>query len=341
MPTRLLREGIVNSERMETLTPEAEVLFYRLLVVADDLGLMDARPAVIRSRCFALREELPKARIVAWLQELVTAGMVVCYFADGKPYLAIQRWEQRQRSHAKYPTPDGRTFVDATAIDGDMRAAVSTPPSLVSVPPSSVGEVLTLDGQLHASRARGRDEGRGTRNEERGSRSEGPPDGDLFARFWRAWPQKVAKLDAERAFSKLKVDAIFLETVLLPAIERSKASAKWREGIIPHPATWLNGRRWEDEAERTTFNDAERELVAAFNEILGDRIASVNAPSPKRLACAAWALDYKPIAWWREKFLPWVATQCDLRPFHSFETILTADEVEKIRDGTYKRAAAA
>ena len=70
-----------------------------------------------------------------------------------------------------------------------------------------------------------------------------------YDRFWEAYPKKTAKPDAVKAFGKLKPDAELLE-VMLGAIERQKATAQWQEDngrFIPHPATWLNGRRWEDE----------------------------------------------------------------------------------------------
>lgn len=73
--------------------------------------------------------------------------------------------------------------------------------------------------------------------------------GALFERFWQAYPRKVAKADAEKAFQKLGADEVLL-TVLLAAILKQSASAEWREEggkFIPHPATWLNGKRWLDE----------------------------------------------------------------------------------------------
>lgn len=39
--------------------------------------------------------------------------------------------------------------------------------------------------------------------------------------------------------------------VMLAALERQGKSDQWRRDggqYIPHAATWLNGRRWEDEA---------------------------------------------------------------------------------------------
>lgn len=71
-----------------------------------------------------------------------------------------------------------------------------------------------------------------------------PPKEDEFASFWRAYPRKVGKPAAEKAFAK--VDAPL--DVLLKAIDRQAKSQQWRDvQYIPHPSTWLNQRRWEDE----------------------------------------------------------------------------------------------
>lgn len=105
MPNRLLREGIVDSERINALSAEGERLFYRLLVVADDFGRMDARPAIVRARCFPLMETLSGEKIEKWLAELADKLLIVRYEVGGRPYLAVGRWEQRVRANAKHPPP--------------------------------------------------------------------------------------------------------------------------------------------------------------------------------------------------------------------------------------------
>lgn len=77
---------------------------------------------------------------------------------------------------------------------------------------------------------------------------------DLFRRFWEAYPRKVAKADAEKAFAKLVADEAML-AILLAAIAKQSAWPEWREEagkFIPHPATWLNGKRWTDEQAPVT-----------------------------------------------------------------------------------------
>lgn len=79
-----------------------------------------------------------------------------------------------------------------------------------------------------------------------------------FDAFWSAYPRKVAKQAALKAWSKLNPGPELLAAILA-AIERHKRDVPaWRSGdvqYIPHPATWLNGRRWEDQAGggRTMF----------------------------------------------------------------------------------------
>lgn len=81
----------------------------------------------------------------------------------------------------------------------------------------------------------------------RGQVSEFPPG---FDAFWTAYPRKQAKTPAAKAFARLRADDALL-TTMLEALARHAASADWRKDggkFIPYPATWLNDRRWEDEA---------------------------------------------------------------------------------------------
>lgn len=67
-----------------------------------------------------------------------------------------------------------------------------------------------------------------------------------FDAFWEAYPRKEGKQKAKAAFEKVNVPL----DVLLNAIEQQKESAQWSKDngqFIPHPTTWLNGKRWEDE----------------------------------------------------------------------------------------------
>lgn len=78
--------------------------------------------------------------------------------------------------------------------------------------------------------------------------------GDLFDLFWSAYPNKVDKAKARRAWNKLKVDAQLFEQIMT-GLEAWKASKQWQKDngdYIPYPTTWLNGRRFENHPSPAT-----------------------------------------------------------------------------------------
>ena len=79
------------------------------------------------------------------------------------------------------------------------------------------------------------------------SASEAADDG--FPTFWEQYPKKVAKPQAMKAWKRIRPAGQVLAD-LVAGLEQQKASGEWQKDggqFIPHPATWLNARRWEDE----------------------------------------------------------------------------------------------
>jgi uncharacterized protein YdaU (DUF1376 family) len=68
---------------------------------------------------------------------------------------------------------------------------------------------------------------------------------DRFNVFWKQYPRKVAKPNAEKAWLKIKPDDVVLKK-MLDAINQQGLPSKEIQ-FVPHPATWLNAKRWEDE----------------------------------------------------------------------------------------------
>ncbi len=69
-----------------------------------------------------------------------------------------------------------------------------------------------------------------------------------FEEFWKAYPRKIGKGAAVKAWSR----AIRKTTlaVILAAIANQRRSSQWVKDdgqFIPHPSTWLNAGRWDDE----------------------------------------------------------------------------------------------
>jgi hypothetical protein len=113
MPNRILKESICTSEEIDCLTEQQEVFFYRLMVACDDYGLMDARPAILKARCYPLKS-IDCKRIQIMLDELNRVGLIGLYTSEGRPYLHITNWEKHQSIRAKkpkYPYPQADDFI--------------------------------------------------------------------------------------------------------------------------------------------------------------------------------------------------------------------------------------
>ena len=81
-----------------------------------------------------------------------------------------------------------------------------------------------------------------------------PQGEELFERFWAMYPKKRGKAQAKKAWVRLKPD-MELCRVMSAALKRELRSESWQRDngrYIPYPATWLNGRYWEDEVEDQT-----------------------------------------------------------------------------------------
>jgi hypothetical protein len=98
----------------------------------------------------------------------------------------------------------------------------------------------TPSGQGGRVQAKTPDPGNGTKPGEQHAR---------FAEFWKAYPKKRGKGQAERAWSRLKPTAELCEA-MMQSLSQAKICPDWlKEGgrYIPHPATWLNAKGWEDD----------------------------------------------------------------------------------------------
>lgn len=91
-------------------------------------------------------------------------------------------------------------------------------------------------------------------------------DADGFAAFWAAYPKKAGKAAALKAWNKLAPDVV-LQEQMGKALEVQKQSQQWRKDggqYIPMPATWLNGRRWEDETPQTQSQESQMDRMMAW-----------------------------------------------------------------------------
>lgn len=72
---------------------------------------------------------------------------------------------------------------------------------------------------------------------------------DTFEEFWVAYPRRIAKEPARRAW-KAAVKTVDPDVIISSAGRYAASVANSEPRFIAHPSTWLNGKRWEDDIEK-------------------------------------------------------------------------------------------
>ena len=103
VPNRIIKESICTSEDIAGLSMGAEILFYHLIVKADDYGVYFGNEQIIKNTCFPLKSsEIKLKQVASWLNELINAGLIFAYVAeDGKKYIQFVKWAKHQQIRAK------------------------------------------------------------------------------------------------------------------------------------------------------------------------------------------------------------------------------------------------
>jgi DnaD/phage-associated family protein len=139
MPNRIIKDSICTSPNIDALSRDAEVFFYRLLVQCDDYGRMDARPAILRAKCYPLQvDTVTQDDIRRWFAELVQAELIVPYSANGGDYLQMRTWERHQQIRAKRSK-----YPDMIAHDINCNQMIADAPVIQSNPIQSEAESNT------------------------------------------------------------------------------------------------------------------------------------------------------------------------------------------------------
>lgn len=260
MPNRILREGILDSEAVCSLSFQAEVFYRRLMSVVDDFGRFDGRVSVLRSRLYPLQvDKVREADIPRWIAECEKAGLIALYSVSGKQYILFRKLGTPRAKESKFPAPPAS--IDDNDIQRQQANADETLCTQTNADASMCAQT-NADAPYSDSYSSSGTKKEDPPNPPPGGGSDGgksqpakkptpktkPPPSVEFEAFWQAYPNKVAKAAAAAVFAKIDPSPELLREILA-AIAVQKTWPKWvKDGgqYIPHPSTWLNQRRWED-----------------------------------------------------------------------------------------------
>ena len=246
MGNRIIKESICISDDIDSLSWFEEVLFYRLMVKADDYGIYDGRGKVIKGQCFALKDITVKD-VERGLEKLSAVGLVRRYTVGGHPYLQLTGWSKHQQtrnSKAKYPKPEeadeepDNTVLNTLDINCNQLKSIDincSPNPIQSNPIRIQSEFESNPNPIHEKR-----------NPKSDSRI-----AEWFEAFWKLYPRKEGKQNAMKAFEKMCNSEDTYNAIMEGLQKRVKLDWSRRppeeKKFIPHPSSWLNQSRWLDE----------------------------------------------------------------------------------------------
>jgi hypothetical protein len=198
-----------------------------LVILAEHLNektrRCDPSIATLARECRTSRRTIPRL-----LAQLKAAGEIEIHAGGGRHHC---------NSYAITVAENPDTRVTVSAANPDTAVTVLTSETLTHASPIK-GETVTNLVRNSDTRVT-----RTIRNQKDISLTADDAD---FAAFWSAYPRKVAKALAAKAWRSCKHRPPLAE--LLAALDRHKASEQWQSArFIPNPATWINQQRWEDE----------------------------------------------------------------------------------------------
>lgn len=280
MPCRLIRDEMLDSERVLALPVEARWLYVTILLSADDLGLFEATSFKLARRADIKREVGEKL-----LTMLADSDLVRLYDIDGKRYGFIPRFRQRiQIKRLKHPAPpDALMQDDHDALNKIKHLACKT----------TVGQQLTNGLQSVAQPSEPEPEpelkpkDKGEKIKTRATRLQAVacPDG-VDAGVWSDWCQlrkakrapvtaaAMAAIDREAAKARMS-----LQDALQTCCARGWAGFK-AEWVQPTTQPQYNRRSIHDERADTIrqLTGRHREPAGEIIDIGGDPLGLDRAP---------------------------------------------------------------
>ncbi len=232
---RNIKPAFFLNEDLAEIDPLGRLLFIGLWCLADRAGRLEDRPKRIKI------ELLPcdHCDVDTLLQDLHDHALIQRYTVGDQRLIQVTNFAKHQSPHhqerpSRLPAP---TSFEANG-DRTRGRPKANPGFIPDKPQASPGAIALIPDSLIPD----------SKTSSSSAGADGSTEG--FADFWARYPRKVGKQDATKAWKRLKPDADLMQAIN-EGLDRAKGSEQWRRDsgqFIPHPATWLNGRRWEDEA---------------------------------------------------------------------------------------------
>ena len=245
---RMFSLSVVDTDWFLDLPLSTQALYFHLNMRADDDGFVDAPNSIVR-KIGASKNDF----------DLLVAKRYVLKFESG--IIVIKHWRMHNTIRQDRYKPTQFQEELKTLSIKENKSYTDCQPSGNQVATKCIQNVsadididLDIDKELDINKLY-----LGQKTCENTSKKE-----ELFESFWKVYPRKVGKEKCRNWFKSHKPNEELVQK-MIEAVEEQKKSKQWSDPqYIPHPYTWLNQGRWEDEltpSKDSTFQSAPKNPI--------------------------------------------------------------------------------
>ena len=243
---RMFSLSVVDTDWFLDLPLSTQALYFHLNMRADDDGFVDAPNSIVR-KIGASKNDF----------DLLVAKRYVLKFESG--IIVIKHWRMHNTIRQDRYKPTQFQEELKTLSIKENKSYTDCQPSGNQVATKCIQNVsadidIDIDKELDINKLY-----LGQKTCEDSYKKE-----ELFESFWKVYPRKVGKEKCRNWFKSHKPNEELVQK-MIEAVEEQKKSKQWSDPqYIPHPYTWLNQGRWEDEltpSKDSTFQSAPKNPI--------------------------------------------------------------------------------
>jgi hypothetical protein len=223
---RMFSNRIANSAKFLQMPAESQLLYFHMVQRADDDGILEAYPLLKLLGLASDNFKLLQAK--GYIKQLNEDQVIV-----------ITDWVEHNYIRA-----------DRKVDSIYKNLLVEVAPEIKTIEAKPRSDVEDNSKRIGGQSKDGIGKDRLGKVKLSKDRVEIPPNED-FIKFYKEYPNKKSREEAQRSWLKINPSKeLFIK--IMSALEVQKKSSTWvRDNgqYIPHPSTWLNQKRWEDEIE--------------------------------------------------------------------------------------------
>ncbi len=261
---RTIKPEFWDDEKLSTIKRDARLLFIALWTFSDDYGVVKGNTTWLKNKIFPY-DDIRQSEFNSWIEDLHRIRVIIPFNANGEQYFYIRTFKAHQKidrpsKTQKNPDPPSNiiemsdNFSDSTNTRRALDEPSTSPRRALDEPSTSLRRALVAvrEGKVR--------EGNNTTSHPSSTAVDDGGVAKSFDAFWNAYPRKIGKQAALRAWKRTNGSRPPLKKII-EAVEAQRQSEQWtRDGgqYIPHPATWINQGRWDDQVEIAVQSDGDR-----------------------------------------------------------------------------------